>query len=62
MSMTYNNYFEKQVISLLDFKKKYPTVPKVIIGESHTGIWNPKLSEIMIIPKNKIEYIAPFFK
>jgi hypothetical protein len=38
MSMTYNNYFEKHAISLLDFRKKYPTVPKVIIGESHTGI------------------------
>ncbi|MBF8249458.1 MAG: hypothetical protein HW400_59 [Candidatus Levybacteria bacterium] len=31
MSISYNNSF-------LDLRKKYPTVPKVIIGESHAGI------------------------
>ena len=45
-----------------DFQKKNPTVPKVMAGESHSGRRIPKLSHTIIIPRKRIEYIAPFFK
>lgn len=33
---------------------------KVIIGENHSGICAPKALRTIMLPKNKIEYIAPF--
>ena len=32
------------------------------MGENQTGIWKPKLSKSIIIPKNNSEYIAPFLR
>lgn len=55
MSMAYNNSF-------WDLRKKYPTITNVTTGENQAGMKNPKLSKIIISPKNKTEYIAPFFK
>jgi hypothetical protein len=49
-------------ISCIDLSMKNPTTPKVITGESQKGIFTPKLSRIIIIPKKQMEYIAPFFK
>jgi hypothetical protein len=49
-------------ISLIDFQKKYPTVTKVITGETHAGTGTPKLSSIMIEPRKNTEYIAPFLR
>ena len=31
-------------------------------GENQLGIWKPKLSRSIIIPKNRREYIAPFLR
>ena len=45
----------------MDLNRKYPTIPNVMTGETNAGISKPKLSRIMMKPRQKIEYIAPFF-
>ena len=43
-------------------QKKYPTIPKVMTGDTQAGIWIPNASASMMTPSAQIEYIAPFFK
>jgi len=49
-------------IDLSDFNKNQPTTPKVRRGDTQKGMGKPKLSRIMIQPRVRMEYIAPFFK
>lgn len=46
----------------LDFQKKNPIIIKVQSGDRYSGIENPKLCNIIIIPKTRIEYMAPFLR
>lgn len=48
--------------SIFDFRKKYPITPKVIIGETRSGISIEKDLSIIIAPRNRIEYIAQFLR
>lgn len=46
----------------LDFRKKNPIITNVAAEEPHSGTSILKAFKIMNVPKNRIEYIAPFFR